>query len=63
MTGFWKTLLMGFFVKIEFDKLYPRANPPASLRLIAPFAFEIACFVYDHAYLLVKVSMYSNIAI
>ena len=54
---------MGFFVKIEFDKLYPRANPPASLRLIAPFAFEIACFVYDHAYLLVKVSMYSNIAI
>ena len=37
-----------FFVKIEFDvsdKLYPRANSPASLRPIARFALEIARFV------------------
>ena len=43
---------MGFFVKIEFevsDKLYPRANPPASLRPIAPFALKIARFVCDRA--------------
>ena len=32
-----------------FDKLYPRANPPASFRLIARFALEIARFVCDHA--------------
>ena len=29
--------------------LYPRANPPAGLRPIAPFALEIARFVRDRA--------------
>ena len=41
-----------FVVKIEFDvsdKLYPRANSPASLRPIARFALEIARFVCDRA--------------
>ena len=39
-------------MKIEFgvsDKLYPRANSPASLRTIVRFALEIARFVCDHA--------------
>ena len=43
---------MGFFVKIEFDvsdKLYPRANSPASLRPIECFALERARFVCDRA--------------
>ena len=29
------------------DKLYHRANPSASLRLIAHFALELECFVHD----------------
>ena len=33
---------MGFFVKIEFDKLYLRANPPVSLRPIARFVCDCA---------------------
>ena len=50
VTGFWKTLRMGFFVKIEFDvSPYPRANPPASLRPIALFALKTARFVCDRA--------------
>ena len=32
-----------------FDKLYPRANPSASLKPIALFALKIACFVCDRA--------------
>ena len=46
VTGFDKTLLMGFFVKIEFDA---SSNSPASFRLIAHFALEIARFVCDYA--------------
>ena len=30
-------------------QLYPRANPPASLRLLAHFFLEIAHFVHDLA--------------
>ena len=40
------------FVKVEFDvsdKLYPRANPPASLRPITRFTLAIARFVSDCA--------------
>ena len=39
-------------MKIEFDvsdKLYPRANSPASLRPITRFALEIARFDCDRA--------------
>ena len=55
---------MGFFVKIEFDKLNPRANLiPATLRPIAPFVLEIACFVCNCTYLLVKVQQYSYMII
>ena len=49
MTIYGKTQHMGLFVKIEFDKLYHRANPPASLRLIVCFALEIVSFVCDRA--------------
>ena len=37
---------------IKFDKLYPRANLPPSLRQIACFALEIARFVCDLATLI-----------
>ena len=40
---------MGFFVEIEFDKLYTRANPPAILRPIVHFALEKACAFCDCA--------------
>ena len=50
MTGFGKTLRMGFFLKIEcctVDKLYHRANPCSSLRPIARLVVEIQRFVCD----------------
>ena len=36
-------------VSCIFDKLYPRANLPPSLRPIARFALELEHFVYNHA--------------
>ena len=52
LPDFGKPFVWDFIVKIEFDvsdKLYPRANPPANLRPIAPFALKIAHFVCDRA--------------
>ena len=45
VTGFGKTLRMGFFQKIEFDAWLTRS----SLRPIARFVVEIQCFVCDRA--------------
>ena len=52
MTGFGKTLRMGFFQKIVrcmVDKLYHRANPRSSLRPITRFIVETQRFVCDRA--------------
>ena len=54
VTGCGKTLRMGFFLKIEFDvcmvdKLYLRANPRSSFRLITRFVVEIQRFVCNRA--------------
>ena len=48
----WENPPYGIFLcklRYIFDKLYPRANPPASLRVITHFALEIVSFVYDRA--------------
>ena len=49
VTGFGKTLRMGFFLKIEFDAWLISSNPCSSLRLIAHFFVEIQHFVCDRA--------------
>ena len=43
-----------------FDKLYPRANPPASLRPIARFALDIARFVCNRATTIENEKLQSN---
>ena len=49
----WENLRLGFFYENRvwgiFDKLYDRANYLPSLRPIAHFAWELACFGHDRA--------------
>ena len=49
----WENPACGIFYETKFDayliKLYHRANPCSSFRLIACFAVELQRFVYDRA--------------
>ena len=51
VTGFGKTLLMGFFQKIEFDAwlISSTIELSSSLRPIVCLVVEIQCFVCDRA--------------